>query len=190
MSLSWPFWVFFSFLFRNMDVPRLGVKLELQLPAYTTATVTRIPSHIRNQLTASPDSKSTERGQGSNPHPHGYSLGSLWLSHNGNSCHGLFGEQFSSNFKIKILTVFIWQLYFRISGLEKYTHVPKDLEKKVNCSIVYNSKRQETTQLFLSQRYYAVVTKKVRSSRRGTVVNESDQEPWGCGFNPWPCSLG
>ena len=29
-----------------------------------------------------------------------------------------------------------------------------------------------------------------RSSRRGSVVNESDQEPLGFGFNPQPCSLG
>ena len=29
-----------------MEVPRLGVKSELQLPAYTTATATRDPSHI------------------------------------------------------------------------------------------------------------------------------------------------
>ena len=29
-----------------------------------------------------------------------------------------------------------------------------------------------------------------RSSRRGSVVNESDWEPWGCGFGPWPCSVG
>ena len=28
------------------------------------------------------------------------------------------------------------------------------------------------------------------SSRRGAVVNESDEEPWGCGFDPWPCSVG
>ena len=29
-----------------------------------------------------------------------------------------------------------------------------------------------------------------RSSCRGTVVNEADQEPWGCGFDPWPCPVG
>ena len=29
---------------RHMEVPRLGVELELQLPAYTTATVTQDPS--------------------------------------------------------------------------------------------------------------------------------------------------
>ena len=22
------------------------------------------------------------------------------------------------------------------------------------------------------------------------MVNKSDQEPWGCGFSPWPCSVG
>ena len=29
-----------------MEVPRLGVQLELQLPAYTTATVMPDPSHV------------------------------------------------------------------------------------------------------------------------------------------------
>ena len=29
-----------------MEVPRLGVKLELQLPAYTTATAMQDPSHV------------------------------------------------------------------------------------------------------------------------------------------------
>ena len=32
----------------HIEVPRLGVKLELQLPAYTTATTTWDPSHICN----------------------------------------------------------------------------------------------------------------------------------------------
>ena len=31
---------------RHMEVPRLGVKLELQLPAYTTATAAQDPSRI------------------------------------------------------------------------------------------------------------------------------------------------
>ena len=31
-----------------MEVPRPGVELELQLPAYTTATATPDPSHIFN----------------------------------------------------------------------------------------------------------------------------------------------
>ena len=29
-----------------MEVPRLGVKLELQLPAHTTATAKQNPSHV------------------------------------------------------------------------------------------------------------------------------------------------
>ena len=29
-----------------MEVPRLGVKLELQLPAYATAIATQDPSHV------------------------------------------------------------------------------------------------------------------------------------------------
>ena len=42
---------FFFFLqphLQHMEVPSLGVKPELQLPAYTTATATQHPSHICN----------------------------------------------------------------------------------------------------------------------------------------------
>ena len=52
--------IFFSFLgphAQHMEVPRLRVGSELQLPSYATAT---------------PDPQPTERGQGSNLHPHGY----------------------------------------------------------------------------------------------------------------------
>ena len=31
---------------RHMEVPRLGVQLELQLPAYTTATATLVPRRV------------------------------------------------------------------------------------------------------------------------------------------------
>ena len=75
---------FFRLLQRHMEVPRLGVKLKLQLPAYATATA-EVHLQPTPQLMATPDPKPTERGQGSNPHPHGYWLGSLPLSHNGNS---------------------------------------------------------------------------------------------------------
>ena len=45
------FFFFFFFLFLgphpwHLEVPRLGVILELQLPAYTTATATRDLSHV------------------------------------------------------------------------------------------------------------------------------------------------
>ena len=49
-----PFLLLFSIFFflgphpSHMEVPRLGVERELQLPAYTTATVTRDPSHVCN----------------------------------------------------------------------------------------------------------------------------------------------
>ena len=53
------FFFFFCFLPlhpRHMEVPRLGVEVELQLLAYTTATATSKP-HLRPtlQLTAPPD---------------------------------------------------------------------------------------------------------------------------------------
>ena len=57
-----------------MEVPRLGVKLELQLLAYTTAMATPDLIHICDllQITAMPDPYPTEQGQGLNPYPHGY----------------------------------------------------------------------------------------------------------------------
>ena len=69
----------FAFLFvcflglhlRHVKVPRLGVKSELPLPAYTTAIATRDP-------------QPTERGQGSNLRP-GYQLDLFLLLHEGNS---------------------------------------------------------------------------------------------------------
>ena len=57
---------------RHMEVLGLGVKRQLQLPAYTAATATLDPYH-------------TERGQGSNPHLNGHQSGWLLLSHDGNS---------------------------------------------------------------------------------------------------------
>ena len=62
-----------------MEVPRLGVEVELQLPAYATATATATldPSCIcdRRLLWQHWILKPTERGQGSNPHPHGHHAG-------------------------------------------------------------------------------------------------------------------
>ena len=64
---------------RRMDVPRLGVESELQLPAYTTAaataTATQDPRRICDLHLNSQQSwflNPTERGQGSNPHSRGY----------------------------------------------------------------------------------------------------------------------
>ena len=59
-----------------MEVPRLGVKLELQLPAYTTATAILGPYP-------------TEEGQGSNLCPHGYQSDLFPLSQNRNSTRKL-----------------------------------------------------------------------------------------------------
>ena len=70
------FLFFFSFFFWphqwHMEVPRLGVKSELQLPAYTTVTATQEP-------------QPTERGQGSNPYPHGCYTGLSLMCHHENS---------------------------------------------------------------------------------------------------------
>lgn len=46
-----------------MEVPRLGVELELQMLAYTTATATRDPSHTAHWQCWIPDSLSKARDQ-------------------------------------------------------------------------------------------------------------------------------
>jgi len=69
------FSIFFLFLFfcflgphpRPMEGPRLGVELELQMPAYTTATARQDPSHICDLNHSSWQCWITDRGQGSNP---------------------------------------------------------------------------------------------------------------------------
>ena len=45
------FFLFLGSYPRHMEVPRQGVKLELQLLAYTTATATSDPSELRLQPT-------------------------------------------------------------------------------------------------------------------------------------------
>ena len=46
LSFLFFFFVFLGLHPQHMEVPRLGVQLELQLPAYTTATATRDPSLV------------------------------------------------------------------------------------------------------------------------------------------------
>ena len=63
--------IFFSFLglhLRHMEVPRLGVELELQLPAYAKATAMQDPSRIcnlhyssRQHQSLNPQSKGRDR---------------------------------------------------------------------------------------------------------------------------------
>ena len=75
----------------HMEVPRLGVESELQLPlpAYTTAIAMPDLSHACDLLCSSQPHQIfnplSKEGHGSNLHPHGYYLGLLLLSHNGNS---------------------------------------------------------------------------------------------------------
>ena len=57
---------------QHIEVPRLGVSLELRLPAYTTATATQDPSHVCNL-----HSNAGSLTQGSNPQSHGSSSDSL-----------------------------------------------------------------------------------------------------------------
>ena len=69
---------FFCFLgphLWHMEVPKLGVEMELQLPAYTTATATQDPSHVWDLHRSSRQHwilNPLSRGQGWNQQPHGY----------------------------------------------------------------------------------------------------------------------
>ena len=64
LQILLPEFFFFFFLFfgphlLHIEIPRLGVNLELYLPAYTTAIATSDPSHVYDLhykwLTATPD---------------------------------------------------------------------------------------------------------------------------------------
>ena len=62
------FFVFLRLHLQHMEVPRLGVKLELQLLAYTTATATLGLSHISDLHHSQGNAGSlTHRDQGSSP---------------------------------------------------------------------------------------------------------------------------
>ena len=87
---SYFFLFFFCFLgpnLRHMEVPRLGVISELQLPACTTATATQDLScvcdlHHSAEQRQIPDPLSEA---GSHLHPRGYWSASVLLRRNGNS---------------------------------------------------------------------------------------------------------
>ena len=67
---------FFGFLGPHpwhVEVPRLGVELELQLLTYATATAMQDPSQICDlHHSLRQRQMATERGQGSNTQPHVY----------------------------------------------------------------------------------------------------------------------
>ena len=74
MTVDFFFFVFLGLHPWHIEVPRLGVKSELSPPAYTTATTTQDLSepHVQPtpQLTARPDPRPAERGQGLNLRAH------------------------------------------------------------------------------------------------------------------------
>ena len=57
----------------HMEIPRLGVRSELQPPACDRATAMRDPLRLQPtpQLMATPDPQPSEQGQGLNRKPHG-----------------------------------------------------------------------------------------------------------------------
>ena len=65
----------FAFLGLHLEVSRLGVESELQLPAYTTDTAMLDPSHICDLHHSSQQCQllnPLSGGEGLNPHPYGY----------------------------------------------------------------------------------------------------------------------
>ena len=86
---------FFLFLgqhLRHMEVPRLGVESELQLPTYATVTATQDLSCIcglHHSSSAKLDTWPTEGGQGLNSNPHEYQSDSFLLKHNRKSTRPL-----------------------------------------------------------------------------------------------------
>ena len=70
-----------------MEFPRLGIELELQLPAYTTATAMQDLSHVYDLYHSSQQSQILKPlvGQGLNLQPHGSQWDLFLLCHNGNS---------------------------------------------------------------------------------------------------------
>ena len=69
-----------------MEIQRLGVKLELQLLAYATATATPDPSHVCSLRHSSQQRRILNllsRTRGRTQYPHGHWLGVFLLSHLG-----------------------------------------------------------------------------------------------------------
>ena len=68
------FFVFLGPHLQYVEVPRLGVELELQLQAYTTALATWDPSCVcdLHHSSVMPDPYPSEQGQGSNSSLHAY----------------------------------------------------------------------------------------------------------------------
>ena len=90
------FWSFLPFLGPppwHMEVPRLGVKSELQPPAsglHHSNAGSEPHLQPTSQLMTTPHPQPTKQGQGLNLHPHEYQLCWLLLSYNRNSILYLF----------------------------------------------------------------------------------------------------
>ena len=87
------FFFFFGFLgpyLRHMEVPRLGVESDLQLPAYTTATEMPDPSLYVCNLYHSSWQCHILNPPRIEPMSSWMLVGSLLLSHDGNSSHDYF----------------------------------------------------------------------------------------------------
>ena len=112
-----------------MEVPRLRVKPELQLLAYTTDTAMWDQSHIFDLYHSSP--QPIEWGQASNPRLYGSSSGSFLLSHNSvNSKWSLFKK---------------WQLIVEFSvenGNPEVSRISLECRKKIPSNSSFYTKRK------------------------------------------------
>ena len=115
-----------------MEVPRPG--LELQLPAYTTATATQDLSLVCN-LHHSPWQcqilNPLSEARGHTPQPHGYQLDSFPLHHNGNSsiCSSFWQWEYAkAEWGTRVLmNIFESCNFCPVIGLLHFTLCPWDL---------------------------------------------------------------
>ena len=97
----------------HMEVPRLGVEFEGQLPACAIAR-------------AMPGPRTTKQGQGWNRHPHGYSLDLLPPNHNENSPIAYFLGLHPWHMEVPRLGVqsdLQWLVYARATAMRDLNHV-------------------------------------------------------------------
>ena len=102
---------------RHMEVPRLGVKSELQLPAYTIATDAGSELHLWStpQLPETLDHWPPEQGQRSNMHPYDTSQIPFLLHHRGNAAFVYFCFYviiLGSEILLWFMSKSIWPIFF------------------------------------------------------------------------------
>ena len=188
-----------------MEVPRLGVQSELQLPAYTTATAKWDLSHIcdlyHSSLQhcilnpwASPgiiwirvliDTSqvgyplSYDRNSGSLPF-NWHTL--LTLGKRRGLCRG------TDPLQLRVSPPLCVFFESEDSTNEGLCGTVVTIEKKSAynwiCAIQIHVDQRSTVSRSIT---FKIIIEEFPSWRSR---NKTDQEPWGCGFDPWPCAVG